>query len=653
MSDIRVQDEQGTIHVFPDGSTPEMISQAMGVKPPDSSVAEKPEQQGPVSKFASEVWKQVSPVAGFKGMAQITRHPIETLKGDAAARTEVYKNAEEAFKKKNYTEAAAHLLYAALPFFGPQMDESANDFKGGEYAKGIGRSVGMGIAMSAPGFIKESGVVSKIKSAASSALEAGKSRIVSNALGRAATQTLEPGLVDAPVSITRGPSSAGPATAITHREVLQHATQEGIQLTPAQGLQTAAARSEHTFGEEAFGTGSKISESVGNSKIKLNESVGRFQDKLDPQKVGLSEEATGEHFQNSAEIAKSSMKDNVNNIYDQVKQQQADLAGDVQTPLRKFYESESHTRQPHAAVTQPVFKTAAARSALNDINEMLQDPALQGRASVESLRNLRSNLMEKGNDYGANALADSGQRIYKLAAGKVDDAIMDAAKGTQFEETFREASKQNKKLQELYNTRGSPLYRILNTADPAKITNEILNRSSVHDLEILKGENFDLGPLARQAVEDIKSSGYKVSSGGLGGYPDTFLRSLLGPDATKELYLKAEISRRLSENYNPSGSGKAVLGATQALHPVAALAAQAARLRSMPRSAESFLPKGSASLGEAMSPIKIEIKGDGIKWATDSNDVSVSIPKSVAEADVKAYARKKLAEQIDMRKKYK
>lgn len=34
MPDIRVEDSQGTIHVFPDGSTPEMIAQAMGVKPP-------------------------------------------------------------------------------------------------------------------------------------------------------------------------------------------------------------------------------------------------------------------------------------------------------------------------------------------------------------------------------------------------------------------------------------------------------------------------------------------------------------------------------------------------------------------------------------------------------------------------------------------
>jgi hypothetical protein len=34
MPDIRVQDEQGNIHVFPDGSTPEAMAQAMGVKPP-------------------------------------------------------------------------------------------------------------------------------------------------------------------------------------------------------------------------------------------------------------------------------------------------------------------------------------------------------------------------------------------------------------------------------------------------------------------------------------------------------------------------------------------------------------------------------------------------------------------------------------------
>jgi hypothetical protein len=419
-------------------------------------------------------------------------------------------------------------------------------------------------------------------------------------VGRAITQTLAPDAATAPLSATRGASTTGGAatTSITNRDVLQHAADMGIKLTPAQALQTSAAKSEQVFGEEALLTGSKIKEAAAVERAKLADQVSEFQDRLDPQRVGLSAESAGEHLQNSAEISRSVLKDNVNQAYADVKAQQADLAGDVQGPLQKLIHDETFVRQPHAAVEQPVFQTSGAKAAIKDIQDMLSDPAMQGRQSVQSLRNLRTTLLEKGNDYGANALSDSGQRIYKLAAAKVDDAIMAAAKGTPFEDTFRAAGQENAKLQTLYNQKGSPLYRILNTDDPAAVTNGILNRSSVHEIEALKGENFDVGPLARQAVEDIKDGGFRVTPGGLGGYPDSFLRSLLGPEATKELYLKGEVARRLAENYNASGSGKVVLGASQVLHPVAAVAAQGARLRSMPQDALNFLPK----LAETASP---------------------------------------------------
>lgn len=408
--------------------------------------------------------------------------------------------------------------------------------------------------------------------------------------GRAVTQTLAPEVANAPIAMTRGAATTGGAvTKITNSEVLQHAAQEGIPLTPAQALQTSAAKSEQTLGEEALLTGSRVKEAVAQSKQKLSDAVDAFQDKLDPQRVGLSTEAAGEHLQNSAEIARSALKDNVNQAYADVKAQQANLAGDVTGKLNQLIHDETFVRQPGAAVEQPVFQTTAAKSAVKDIQDMLGDPAMQGRQSIQSLRNLRTTLLEKGNDYGANALSDSGQRIYKLAAGKVDDAIMEAAQGTPFEQTFRDAGQQNAKLQQLYNTKGSPLYRILNTSDPAAVTNGILNRSSVQEIEALKGENFDLGPLARQAVEDIKNGGYRVTQGGLGGYPDTFLRSLLGPEETKELYMKGDIARRLAENYNPSGSGKVILGAGQVVHPVTAAAAQVARVRSMPKSALTYL----------------------------------------------------------------
>ena len=409
--------------------------------------------------------------------------------------------------------------------------------------------------------------------------------------GQAITQTLAPETANATLAQTRGAATTGGAAtaSITNQDVIQHAADMGIKLTPAQALQTSAARSEQTFGEEALLTGSKIREAMAVEKGKLADQIEQFQDTLDPQRVGLSAEQAGEHLQDSAEVARSVLKDNVNHAYDDVRVQQENLAGDIQTPMKSFLEDLTMRKQPGAAVARPVTQTAAAKSAISDIQNLLQDDGLQGRASIESLRNLRTTLLEKGNDYGANALSDSGQRIYKLAAAKVDDAIMAGAKGTDFEETFRAAGQGNRKLQELYNDRGSPLYKILNTDDPAKVTDGILSRSSVKEIETLKSEDIDTGAIARQAVEDIKNSGFKVTSGGLGGYPDTFLRSLLGPEATKELYMKADIARRLAENYNPSGSGKVVLGASQVVHPVAAIAAQAARARSMPKAAASYL----------------------------------------------------------------
>lgn len=107
-----------------------------------------------VSDFGKELWKQVNPVAGVKGAAQLTSHPIDTLKSDADARQQVYDNAENAFKKGNYTEGAAHLLYAVLPFVGPQLDQAANNFQQGNYAKGAGTSVGMGLSMAGPDALK-------------------------------------------------------------------------------------------------------------------------------------------------------------------------------------------------------------------------------------------------------------------------------------------------------------------------------------------------------------------------------------------------------------------------------------------------------------------------------------------------------------------
>jgi hypothetical protein len=473
-----------------------------------------------------------------------------------------------------------------------------NNIGTGEY--GMLNNPVAGLVMAAP----EDETINLVRNIAKHPVEAAKAAVKSLSstdAGRAVTQTLSPEMAATPVSITRSAGTTGGAatTQITNEDVLQHAADLGLKMSPAEALQTDFAKGQQTLGESAPIRGANIKAATAADRSKLSDAVEEFQDKLDPARLGLTSESAGEHLQNSAQIAKDVMKENVNNAYDSVKEQQADLAGDATGRLRKLIHDEKFARQPSAAVEQPVLQTSAAKSALDDIEASLSDPAMHGRQSIQSLRNLRTNFLEKANAYGQNALSDSGQRIYKLAASQVDRSIMDAAKGTPFEETFRAAGAQNAKLQELYNQPGSPLYRILNTDDPAKVADGILNRGSVHEIETLKGENFDLGPLARQAVEDIKSGGYRITKDGLGGYPDTFLRSLLGPDQTRELYLKSELARRLSENYNPSGTAKMLMSGSQ-FNPKVAVASQIAASRAARVDPLSFLPK-SPITGETLA----------------------------------------------------
>jgi len=66
MPEVRVQDEQGNIHVFPDGSTPDMIAKAMNVNPPaqaDTAVGDQGQMLKSQLPTAAGVWQGVKDTA--------------------------------------------------------------------------------------------------------------------------------------------------------------------------------------------------------------------------------------------------------------------------------------------------------------------------------------------------------------------------------------------------------------------------------------------------------------------------------------------------------------------------------------------------------------------------------------------------------------
>lgn len=77
MGDVRVLDEQGVTHVFPDGSTPEMIAKAMNVKPPQASQQQTLDPSQPamqpismVDRFKNAISSPANYAAAVKENAQ-------------------------------------------------------------------------------------------------------------------------------------------------------------------------------------------------------------------------------------------------------------------------------------------------------------------------------------------------------------------------------------------------------------------------------------------------------------------------------------------------------------------------------------------------------------------------------------------------------
>jgi len=395
-----------------------------------------------------------------------------------------------------------------------------------------------------------------------------------------------------------------PALANTPAEILEHAASEGIDLTPAQATKAPLQRTIQAVGERSLFGANQLAEGIDANAGALIKSVRKFADKVDPKALGLSEEAAGEAIQQNAKVALDVAKENASQAYKQVSVDQANLAGDISS-LSKFAKEVQFVREPNAAVARKVYQTPGAQAALTDIGSAPE--RLGPNPSIRSLRNLRTEFWEKGNDF-SGAVPDSARALYKQAAEKVDNAMMRAAKGTPFEESFREASAQWKALQEKYNEKGTPLARILQEKDPAKIVRSILNRASAADIEIMQKEGMTgaIEALKRQVIEEVVRNKFRNTAAGLAGYSDSFLNTLFGREALKELYLKSEIGRRFAWEMNPSGTSNVMIGEHQISHPEPSklgLLYGAAKM-SMPRDPNAFLPGMPTSLQTLLSPIK-------------------------------------------------
>src|SRR6185312_13693477 len=81
-----------------------------------------------------------------------------------------------------------------------------------------------------------------------------------------------------------------PALNNTPRQVLTHASQEGIKLTPGQATEDAMSQNLQKSGTAAAVGGKDLANALQENKTRFGQSVNRFMDKVDPKRAGMSAE---------------------------------------------------------------------------------------------------------------------------------------------------------------------------------------------------------------------------------------------------------------------------------------------------------------------------------------------------------------------------
>ncbi len=384
--------------------------------------------------------------------------------------------------------------------------------------------------------------------------------------------------------------------AVTPKEALEHAKSEGINLTPFQASEQKLAGALQKQGEVAAFGGRSLEESMQAEREKFGASVNRMADRVDPPpRMGLSEEQAGESIQQAAQTAKSVAHENASAAYQNLEWTKTTP---VETePLMKKWTA-LRGSLPMGAEEQVLAQVPRDMRAM--VEEMFSPTGIKAPLTFDQAISLRSLFRELGDVEG---LPSRVQGVFRQMTGATDSAMESSAGKARIDPSrtfdatkeWREANQRWKRYAEVYGDRQSPLYKILNTRDPAQITRQLLSRASARDVEILREQGMEgaLRALKRQVLGDMTRKGFRVSTDGLGGYSDSFLNELFGRQAAKELYVKADLARRMKLDVNPSGTAPTLEGIWQFFDPRRLARLGGAAKFSMPRDPLSYLEQPS------------------------------------------------------------
>lgn len=150
---------------------------------PQASVpthAASQQQPSALSRFASNAWEMVNPVAAVKGLASAAMHPVNTAKSLYNAQAGQFSQAADLAGQGRYIEALGHGIAGITPIAGPIAAQAGEQIAQGDIAGGLGKGAGLlaplGVKPAVQGV--RAAIPASARAAAAEGLEAGARRRV-------------------------------------------------------------------------------------------------------------------------------------------------------------------------------------------------------------------------------------------------------------------------------------------------------------------------------------------------------------------------------------------------------------------------------------------------------------------------------------------
>ena len=548
---------------------------------------------------------------------------------------------------KAFEKPSSESIAGAIPIIGPTSVAAAQKVRQGDYGGAFGTAVAAPLAITAGSPSARGALLDPVTGGQNIWSKVSPTAKFEQAVGT----RLTPAEADTP----RPGGQIQPALNNTPREVLQHAHDEGIDLTPGQATENALAQNAQKSGINAASGGRQLQAALNAQRTQFGQAINNFMDEVDPPingvRRGATAESAGQAIQQAQGVAKGVSHDNAAQGY-----QKIDYLMDKPVNSQPISAAWNQVKQNLPMGAEESILAQTPRSMRAVVEDMLSGKPEGFNPTFNQAIQLRKFFRDMGDTQG---LPNQTQAMFKQMSGAVDGAMQSTASQLNAAADWRSANAGWKDYATKYGDPQSILYKIGRQQDPTKIVTMLQNAPAT-DIMTVKQEMGDaaLEPLRRQVIQDIAQSRFNIGHDGIGGYSDQYLKALFPPEQVKELYLKGDLANRLKYDPNPSGTAGGLQALEQLTFGNQGKMAIAARL-SMPKDALSYLPEGStsspASRGQlappisiASNPVNVSTDSLGIRWASDGEN-RVSIPRNVPDKMIDSYARPKLAEQKQIR----